>query len=69
MTSLLCSALMYVRNDKLLSDESFNITSSQDTILLEQLKEGLQKEEPFLESSLLRLAKMLKQLGYCDKLK
>lgn len=74
MTSLLCSALMYVRNDVLLndvllSDESFNITSSQDAILLEQLKEGLQKEEPFLESSLLRLAKMLKQLGYCDKLK
>ena len=69
MTSLLCSALMYVRNDVLLSDESFSITSSQDAILLEKLKEGLQKEEPFLESSLLRLAKMLKQLGYCDKLK
>ena len=69
MTSLLCSALMYVRNDVLLSDESFSITSSQDAILLEKLKEGLQKEEPFLESSLRRLAKMLKQLGYCDKLK
>ena len=70
MTSLLCSALMYAEKGVLLSEEFFSITSSQDDFLLGELKKGLKNEEKqkYLEFSLLRLTKILEQLGYFKKL-
>lgn len=64
MTSLLCSALLYCKDGNFVSDETFQVSSSRDSALLEILKKGLEREQPHLDNSLKRLSKMLKQLGY-----
>lgn len=64
LASLLCSALSLAKDGVMLGDEEFQVTSSRDGDLLNKLKQGLEKEQPHLDKSLARLAKMLKQLGY-----
>lgn len=64
MASLLCSALSLAQGGDTLGDDDFFITSSRDDELLTKLKQGLEKEQPHLDKSLTRLAKILKQLGY-----
>lgn len=64
LASLLCSALSLAKDGDILDDEEFQVTSSRDGELLRKLKQGLEKEQPHLDKSLARLAKMLKQLGY-----
>lgn len=64
LTSLLCSVLLFTKNATVPNDDHFKITHSHDDKMLDKLKQGLEKEQPHLDKSLARLAKILKQLGY-----
>jgi len=67
LASLICAAMCYVENDTIPMYDDFNIDLAKNNKLIEQLKEGMKKENGeagYLDKSLLRLSKYLKQLGY-----
>ena len=66
LASLVCSALFYAQRDVLLSDDKFCITTSNDSELLNALKQNLNPEyvKNNLDEPLTRLSRLLKNLGY-----
>ena len=66
LASLICSALSFAQRDVLLGDNKFSITTSNDSELLNTLKQKLNPEyvEDNLNEPLTRLSRLLKNLGY-----
>lgn len=66
LASLVCSALSYAQKDVLLSDDKFSITTSNDAVLLNILKQKMNPEyvKRNLDEPLKRLSNLLSNLGY-----
>lgn len=66
LTTLICSAISYCKNDIILSDDKMNITARNDERILAELKKLMTDEyiQNTLDEPLKRLSKMLKQIGY-----
>jgi len=67
LASLVCAAICYVKNDTVPMYDDFNISLAKNNKFIAQLKDGMEKENgeaKYLDKSLSRLSKYLKQIGY-----
>lgn len=64
LASLLCASISYTKNETLPLYDDFHITLAKNPKLIEVLKKGIIEDDENLNTSLKRLSKYLKSIGY-----